>query len=80
MLIAAPLAFHVPLAALGAVLAVVCWNMIEKPAIAHGLTGSWRTAVVLLVTFSLTIFFDLIAGIAAGVIVSILVKDRSSKA
>ncbi len=80
MLVAAPLAFHVPLAALGAVLAVVCWNMIERRAFAHALTGSWRTAAVLLTTFLLTIFVDLIVGIAAGTVVAFLVKDRSVKA
>ncbi len=80
MLVAAPLAFHVPLAALGAVLAVVCWNMIERRAFAHALTGSWRTATVLLTTFLLTIFVDLIVGIAAGTVVAWLVKDRSAKA
>ena len=30
MLVAAPLASYIPLAALAAVLAVVCWNMAEK--------------------------------------------------
>jgi SulP family sulfate permease len=66
MVIAAPLAFHIPLAALAAVLAVVCWNMAEKRDFAHLLTGSWRTAVVLLATFLLTIFVDLIVGIGVG--------------
>jgi sulfate permease, SulP family len=32
MLVAAPLASYVPLAALAAVLAVVAWDMVEKPA------------------------------------------------
>jgi MFS superfamily sulfate permease-like transporter len=53
--------------------------MIEKRAFAHALTGSWRTAAVLLTTFLLTIFVDLIVGIAAGTVVALLVKDRSVK-
>jgi sulfate permease, SulP family len=70
MLVAAPLAFHVPLAALGAVLAVVCWNMAERREFAHLLTASWRSALVLSTTFLLTVLVDLIAGIGAGVVVA----------
>jgi sulfate permease, SulP family len=66
MLIAAPLATHIPLAALGAVLAIVCWNMAEKHEFRRLLTGGWRTSVVLLATFGLTVFVDLIAGIGVG--------------
>ncbi|PJN92780.1 hypothetical protein CNY89_26665, partial [Amaricoccus sp. HAR-UPW-R2A-40] len=34
--VAAPLVGFIPLAALAAVLALVCWDMVEKPAIAGG--------------------------------------------
>jgi sulfate permease, SulP family len=73
MLIAAPLAYHVPLAALGAVLAVVCWNMAEKHEFWHFLTCGWRTAVVLVATFGLTVFVDLIAGIAVGTLLGLVI-------
>ncbi len=73
MIVAAPLAFHIPLAALAAVLAIVCWNMAEKKEFAHLLTGSWRTAVVLLATFLLTIFVDLIVGIGVGTVLAALI-------
>ncbi len=73
MVVAAPLAFHIPLAALAAVLAVVCWNMAEKKEFAHLLMGSWRTAIVLLATFLLTIFVDLIVGIGAGTILAAII-------
>ncbi len=77
MLVAAPLAYHVPLAALGAVLAVVCWNMAEKREFWHFLTGGWRTAVVLVATFVLTVFVDLIAGIAVGTVLGIVINKRN---
>lgn len=67
MLIAAPLAAYIPLASLGAVLAVVAWNMAEKEAFASMLQASWGDATVLLVTFFLTIFADLTIAIGAGV-------------
>src|SRR5690554_7468950 len=65
MLIAAPLAAYIPLAALAGVLAVVAWNMAEKRDFAELLTN-WRTATVLLATFGLTVLHDLTAGILAG--------------
>jgi SulP family sulfate permease len=66
MLVAAPLAAYIPLAALGGVLAVVAWNMAEKHAFATLLRASRGDAVVLLVTFLLVVFRDLTSGILAG--------------
>lgn len=66
MLIAAPLASYIPLAALAAVLVVVAWTMAEKHEFATLLRSSWGDAVVLLATFLLTIFRDLTEGILVG--------------
>jgi SulP family sulfate permease len=66
MLVAAPLASFIPLAALAAVLAVVAWNMAEKQEFAVLVRSSWGDATVLLATFFLTIFRDLTEGILVG--------------
>jgi len=66
MLIAAPLASYIPLAALAAVLVTVAWNMAEKHEFALLLRTSRGDAVVLLATFLLTIFRDLTEGIVVG--------------
>ncbi|WP_207476820.1 SulP family inorganic anion transporter [Arenibaculum pallidiluteum] len=66
MLVAAPLASYIPLAALAAVLAVVAWNMAEKHAFATLLRTSRGDAVVLLATFLLVVFRDLTEGILVG--------------
>lgn len=66
MLIAAPLASYIPLAALAAVLAVVAWNMAEKHAFGTLIRSSWGDAAILLATFLLTIFRDLTEGIVVG--------------
>src|ERR1700722_19297348 len=66
MLIAAPLASYIPLAALAAVLVVVAWNMAEKHEFALLIRSSWGDATVLLATFLLTIFRDLTEGIVVG--------------
>jgi sulfate permease, SulP family len=66
MLIAAPLASYIPLAALAAVLVVVAWNMAEKREFATLIRSSRGDALVLLSTFLLTIFRDLTEGILVG--------------
>ena len=66
MLVAAPLATYIPLASLGAVLAVVAWNMAGKAEFV-ALLHSRGDALVLLATFLLTVFYDLTTGIAVGV-------------
>ncbi|ODN69998.1 SulP family inorganic anion transporter [Methylobrevis pamukkalensis] len=80
MLIAAPLASYIPLAALAGVLAVVAWNMIEKPAIAILLRSGWGEATILGATFFLTIFRDLTEAIVVGFALgSVLFIHRMSR-
>ncbi|MDF1586864.1 SulP family inorganic anion transporter [Marinimicrococcus flavescens] len=66
MLVAAPLAAYIPLAALAALLAVVAWNMVERHAIATLLRAAPGEALVLATTFLLTVLDDLTTGILAG--------------
>jgi SulP family sulfate permease len=66
MLIAAPLASYIPLAALASVLVVVAWNMAEKQEFATLIRSSRGDATVLLATFLLTVFRDLTEGILVG--------------
>jgi SulP family sulfate permease len=71
MLVAAPLARFIPLAALAGVLVVVAWNMAEKKEFA-ALLRDWRSAAVLLATFGLTLAKDLTWGIVAGCVLAAL--------
>lgn len=73
MMVAAPLASYIPLAALGAVLAVVAWNMAEKHEFMGLLRASREDAVILLATFLLTILVDLTIAIAVGVVLGAFV-------
>ena len=66
VLVAAPLAAYIPLAALAGVLITVAWNMVEKHAFATLLRASTGDAAVLLATFLLTVFRDLTEGIVVG--------------
>jgi SulP family sulfate permease len=66
LLVAAPLASAIPLAALAAVLVMVAWGMAEKHAFAALLRASRGDAVVLLATFLLVVFRNLTDGILVG--------------
>lgn len=65
MLVAAPLASYIPLAALAGILVVVAWNMAEKHAISL-LLQHWPSTLVFAVTLLLTVFRDLTEAILAG--------------
>jgi SulP family sulfate permease len=78
MLVAAPLARFIPLAALAGVLVVVCWNMAERREFLI-LMHDWRAALVLIATFGLTLVENLTAGIIAGCLLAavLAIFDRA---
>ena len=73
MLLLAPWMGYVPLAALAAVLLVVAWNIAEFESFRHTLTAPKGDRLVLLLTFGLTVFFDLTLAIEAGLVVAAFV-------
>jgi SulP family sulfate permease len=78
MLVAAPLANFIPLSALAGLLVVVCWNMAEKKEF-WDLLRNWRTALVLIATFGLTLVENLTVGIIAGCLLAAMLSifDRA---
>jgi sulfate permease, SulP family len=76
VLVAAPLAFHVPLAVLSAILFVVAWNMGEWAEIGKILKLNRSDKSVWLVTFSLTVFADLTVAVQAGMTLAALLFIR----
>ncbi len=73
LLFLAPLALHIPLAALAAILFVVAWNMSEVKHFAHLLkTAPVADRLILVITFVLTVFADLVVAVNVGVILAIL--------
>jgi SulP family sulfate permease len=80
MLVLAPLMSYVPLAALAAVLVVVAWNMAEIDSFRHLMHGPMGDRVVLLLTFGLTVVFDLTVAIEVGIVLaSFLFMHRMSE-
>ncbi|MBO9579739.1 MAG: SulP family inorganic anion transporter [Sphingobium sp.] len=81
ILIAAPLARYIPLAALAGLLATVCWNMIEREQIAALLRASRGAGLVLGVTFLVVVFRDLALGILVGFALgAIIILQRMAQA
>ena len=73
ILFLAPLAANIPLAALSAILFVVSYNMSELKHFVHMVRRAPRAdVVILLVTFVLTVFTDLVVAVNIGVILATL--------
>jgi SulP family sulfate permease len=70
VLVAAPLALHVPLAALAGILLFVAWNMGEWRAFAHSRRFNLPYRTVLFGTFVLTVVFDLTVAVEAGLVLA----------
>ena len=73
LLVLAPLASSIPLAALAAILFVVAWNLSELHRFGRVLTRAPAAdRVILIVTFLLTVLVDLVVAVNVGVILAIL--------
>jgi len=73
LLFMAPLASHIPLACLAAILFVVAYNMSEVKHFLHLVARAPRAdVVILLVTFTLTVFADLVVAVSIGVILALM--------
>ena len=73
LLFLAPLAANIPLAALAAILFVVAWNMSDVRHVIRMIRGAPRPdVIILLVTFVLTVFIDLVVAVNIGVVLAML--------
>ncbi|MFN8066194.1 MAG: SulP family inorganic anion transporter [Vicinamibacterales bacterium] len=76
LLVAAPLARYVPLAALSGILLMVAWQMGEWSEIPHLLKLPKADIAVWLVTFTLTVVADLTVAVETGMILAMLMFIR----
>ena len=77
ILLLAPLASAIPLCCLSAVLFVVAWNMSEVRHVARMVRSAPKPDVaILLLTFFLTVFVDLVVAVNVGVILAALLFMR----
>jgi SulP family sulfate permease len=77
LLLLAPLAAQIPLCALAAILFVVAWNMSDVEHFMKMLrTAPAADVMILLITFFLTVFSDLVVAVNVGVILAMLLFLR----
>lgn len=73
LLFLAPLASHIPLTVLAAVLFVVCWNMSELHHCLYLIRSAPRSDIlIMLVTFICTVMVDLVFAVQIGVLMAVL--------
>jgi SulP family sulfate permease len=76
LLVAAPLAYHVPLSVLAAILMMVAYNMGEWSEIRELLRLTKTDIAVWMITFALTVFADLTAAVGVGMVCAALLFIR----
>lgn len=73
ILVLAPLAANIPLATLASILFVVAWNMSEPRLVLKMIKRAPRADVlIMLVTFAMTVFMDLVVAVNIGVVLAML--------
>lgn len=77
MLVAASLVSHIPLAALAGVLLATTVRMVEVGSLRALLRSTRGDAAVLLLTFGVTVLFDLVAAVVVGLAVAAIIALRS---
>lgn len=76
LLLLAPQAKLIPLAALAGIMAVVCYNMSEYHTFCRMFKGPKSDWAVMLTTFLLTVFIDLVVAVEIGVVLAALLFIR----
>lgn len=76
LLLLAPQAKLIPLAALGGIMVVVCYNMSEYHTFLRMFKGPKSDWAVMLTTFLLTVFVDLVVAVEIGVVLAALLFIR----
>jgi sulfate permease, SulP family len=72
----APYASSIPLASMAPILMIVAWNMSERKAFLHILRTKSSDAVVLTITFLLTVMTDLTTAVEVGLVAAVLLFVR----
>ena len=72
LLLFAPYASYIPLAAMAPILMFVAWNMSARKAFVHILSIRTGDSLVLLTTFLLTIFVNLTVAVQVGILIAVI--------
>lgn len=80
LLLFAPYASDIPLASMAPILMVVAWNMSERKEFAHMLKAKTSDSAVLVITFLLTVFFNLTVAVEAGLLLAVILFVKGMSA
>ncbi|MEQ6391139.1 sulfate permease [Bacillaceae bacterium S4-13-58] len=72
----APYASRIPLASMAPILMIVAWNMSERHVFAHLLKTKTEDSLVLVVTFLLTVFFNLTLAVEVGLVLAVIIFTK----
>ena len=72
LLLVAPLTAYLPIAAMGGVIMMVAYNLIDRNQIKHVIESSATETIILVATFLATLFLELEFAIYLGVILSLV--------
>lgn len=72
LMVCSKLLYHIPLASLAAILTFVAWDMSELHRFKRLLRAPKADSLILLITFSLTVFVDLTIAVQVGVVLAAL--------
>ncbi|MGZ9586836.1 SulP family inorganic anion transporter [Paenibacillus marinisediminis] len=78
LLLFAPYASAIPLAAMAPVLMLVAWNMSERKQFAHILATRTGDSIIIVVTFLLTVFTNLTIAVEVGLLIAVLLFVKRS--
>ncbi len=76
VLLLAPLAAYIPIAALAGILMIIAWGMIDRHGIVLALRATRADRMVLLATFAATLLLDLEKAVFVGVLLSLVLFLR----
>jgi SulP family sulfate permease len=77
MLVAAPLVAHIPLSALAGVLLATTLRMAERASVVALMRSTRADAVILVMTFAVTVVFDLVVAVGVGLAVAVILALRT---
>lgn len=76
LLLFAPFASRIPLASMAPILMIVAWNMSERHVFFHMVKTRTEDTLVLVITFLLTVFFNLTLAVEAGLVLAVIIFTK----
>ena len=76
LMLLAPYASQIPLASMSVILMIVAWNMSGRKEFVHILKTKTGDSLVMLITFFLTVFYNLTVAIEIGLVLAIILFTR----